>query len=115
MTTWTNAGSGSDSIQIAEVAFAPETPVKGQAFTLTLTGTLRTPISKGRIDTTVKYGVISLFKDSAPLAAAAAGDYTAQQTISVPADSPSGKYTGTLTLTDQENREISSFNISFSL
>jgi hypothetical protein len=62
-----------------------------------------------------KFGMVSLLNEASALSAAAAGPYAPQVTFHIPIDAPRGKYTGTLTFTDQKNNEIARISISFSL
>lgn len=113
MSNWTNSGTSSDSFSVSSVNYTPDPPVKGQDFTVTLTGTLAAPITGGTITTTLKYGIITVAKQSAPLDAAAAGQYSPQTTISLTQDMPSGNYAGNVLLADQDSTEIASVNITF--
>ncbi|WP_406115992.1 ML domain-containing protein [Kitasatospora purpeofusca] len=113
MPSWTNSGTPADSFSVDNVTYTPDPPVKGKDLTVTLTGTLAAPITGGTITTKLKYGIITVVNESAPLDAAAAGSYSPQTTISLTQDMPSGSYAGNVSLVDQDSIEIASVNITF--
>ncbi|MFD4400015.1 ML domain-containing protein [Kitasatospora sp. NPDC058492] len=113
--TWNNTGTSSDNFKVSSVSFDPQEPVRGQALTVTPTGTLTGPIASGSVQTVIKFGMVSLVNEASALSAAVVGPYVPPVTFYIPTDAPKGKYTGTLTFTDQKNNEIARITISFSL
>ncbi|GAA1986595.1 ML domain-containing protein [Kitasatospora viridis] len=113
--TWNNSGSSSDNFKVSSVSLDPKTPARGQDLTVTLTGNLTGPITSGSAQTLIKFGMVALVNEASALSAAAAGPYAPRVTFHAPFDAPKGKYTGTLTLTDQKNNEIACITIDFSL
>ncbi|WTT98630.1 hypothetical protein OHV05_00180 [Kitasatospora sp. NBC_00070] len=80
---------------------------------MTPTGTLTGPITGGSVQTVIKFGMVALVNEASGLSAAAAGPYGPQVTFHIPIEAPKGKYTGTLTFTDQTNNEIACITMSF--
>ncbi|WP_435647360.1 ML domain-containing protein [Kitasatospora purpeofusca] len=110
---WQNAGTAQDDFTVDGVTFSPDPPVKGRALTFTLTGALKKAVTGGTIDLRVKYGIITVAKESTALGAAAAGPCTTQATCTIGADSPSGSYTAQVNILDQDGKEIAAVNVSF--
>ncbi|MEV6477713.1 ML domain-containing protein [Streptomyces sp. NPDC051657] len=113
--TWSSGGSANDSFTIGSVACDPHPPVRGNDLTVTLTGTLAEPITGGSAKALLKYGIVTVVKDSTPLQAAEAGPYTARQVISIPEGAPSGAYTLNVVLSDAGGTEIGSVGIELRL
>ncbi|MET9397155.1 ML domain-containing protein [Kitasatospora sp. NPDC002965] len=116
MTVWNSTGPADNDFRVDQVTLAPETPAKGEDIAVTLTGTLEREITGGTFDVTVKYGNITIHKDSASLAPAAPGPYTvAAQVSSTTKDVPSGDYHAHAVVLDHNGTELAGVAITYPL
>eukprot|EP01132_Coremiostelium_polycephalum_P010771 gene10771-13188_t len=120
---WTNCGSSSDHFQISSVSITPDPPVKGQLLTVTASGNLDETITAGNVHILVKYGFITLINQNENFCSSdnpipcpvQPGSYSHTVNATIPGNAPSGKYTGNVVVTDQNNQEVACIDLSFSL
>ncbi|MFB8171445.1 ML domain-containing protein [Kitasatospora purpeofusca] len=110
---WQNAGTADDDFAVQSATCTPYPVVKDTTVTFTLTGTLQRAITGGTADLKVKYGIITVAKESTALTAAAAGPYTASATLALAAESPSGAYLAQVSVVDQNGKQIAAVNVEF--
>ncbi|KAK5583093.1 hypothetical protein RB653_004683 [Dictyostelium firmibasis] len=120
---WSNCGTAADKFQITSVVLDPPTPVKGQPITISASGDLDETVTGGTVSVKVKYGFITLINKSEGICSSqdplscpiAAGPYSKTITETIPADAPSGKYTGNVVIVDQNNAEIACVDVDINL
>ncbi|KAM9962891.1 hypothetical protein ACTFIW_006112 [Dictyostelium discoideum] len=120
---WSNCGTAADKFQITNVVLDPPTPVKGQDITISASGILDETVTGGNVAVKVKYGFITLINENVSICSSqdplscpiAAGDYQKNMTEMIPSDAPSGKYTGNVVITDQNNNEIACIDVDINL
>ncbi|KAN0006952.1 hypothetical protein ACTFIU_005145 [Dictyostelium citrinum] len=120
---WSNCGTAADKFQITNVVLDPPTPVKGEPITISASGILDETVTGGNVAVKVKYGFITLINTNVNICSSqdplscpiAAGDYQKNMTEQVPSDAPSGKYTGNVVITDQNDAEIACIDVDINL
>eukprot|EP01112_Ceratiomyxa_fruticulosa_P022583 TRINITY_DN831_c0_g1_i1.p1 TRINITY_DN831_c0_g1~~TRINITY_DN831_c0_g1_i1.p1 ORF type:complete len:157 (-),score=41.49 TRINITY_DN831_c0_g1_i1:158-628(-) len=119
---WSDCGTSSDHFQIGTVSIIPDPPVKGQPLTVSVSGTLNEEVTAGNISIYVKYGFITILKQTDNICdqdylpcPIQAGPYTHNITETIPADTPSGHYTGQVQAIDQNKQEILCVSLNLQL
>lgn len=122
---WTSCGSATDDFQVANVRITPDPPKIGQAVNVSVSGTLKTAVTSGSVDVTIKYGSITLIHQTLDLCEVvdktayrcpfAAGPLTISLSQTIPSIAPPGDYTGHITISDQNSHEVACVNLKLTM
>jgi len=123
---WTSCGAATDEFKIGSVVIKPDPPIKGQAITITVTGTLANKVANGTISLDLKFGPITIFNHVEPLCLellnitcpVPAGAFSRVVAPGpIPASTPSGTYTAHAVFTDTSSgsKEIACINVDVKL
>ncbi|GAM27390.1 hypothetical protein SAMD00019534_105650 [Acytostelium subglobosum LB1] len=121
---WSNCGTANDHFQIQKVVITPDPPVKGQSLNVTATGQLNEAVTGGNAHLLIKYGFITIINQNEDICSIpnspyqcpiSAGDYQRSVIGNIPSNVPSGKYTGNVVFTDQNNQEIACISLDLTL
>ncbi|KAN0009655.1 hypothetical protein ACTFIU_006952 [Dictyostelium citrinum] len=111
---WTNCGPN-EKFKITSVSIVPDPPVKGKLITISGSGVLGENVTSGEVAILVKFGLITLINEKkdictfpgSPLTCPIkSGEYTHSVNFTIPEAAPNGKYTGHVSVTDQDSSEI---------
>ncbi|XP_004344261.1 phospholipid transfer protein [Capsaspora owczarzaki ATCC 30864] len=120
---WSNCSAASDHLHIINVQITPDPPVKGKSVTIAAAGNLDKNITSGSINLSIKFGIIPVLSKSVDLCTVdpthpcplPAGPIVISQTEDIPSSVPSGHYTGTVKVTDQDNQEVACIDLDLHL
>ncbi|WP_411024974.1 ML domain-containing protein, partial [Salmonella sp. s54836] len=122
---WSNCTRSSDDAEILSVVITPDPPAKGQNLTVTLTINLKTEITSGKIHVNIKWSIFPISRtldlctvvmqagETCPLMPGNNITHTVHELI--PSSIPGGHYTGSVTINDQNGKEIVCIDLDFHL
>ncbi|KAK5584585.1 hypothetical protein RB653_006198 [Dictyostelium firmibasis] len=120
---WTNCGPN-EKFKITSVSIVPDPPVKGKLVTITGSGDLGESVTGGEVQILVKYGLIILIKETKDLCTFPGlpftcpinkGTYSQTVNFTIPESAPNGKYTGHVSINDQNSTEIACIDVTLTL
>ncbi|KAM9980294.1 hypothetical protein ACTFIZ_006549 [Dictyostelium cf. discoideum] len=120
---WTNCGPN-EKFKITSVSIVPDPPVKGKLITISGSGVLGENLTSGQVSILVKFGLITLINEKKDICTLPGspykcpikeGEYSHTVNFTIPEAAPNGKYTGHVSVTDQDSSEIACIDVSISL
>ncbi|KAK5584586.1 hypothetical protein RB653_006199 [Dictyostelium firmibasis] len=120
---WSNCGSPTDTFSISKVTISPDPPERGKVVSIFASGNLNDEISSGDVQILIKFGVITVIKETKDICSSdnpftcpiQPGPYSHSLNVTIPSSAPKGKYSGHFVLTDQSSDEIACINVNLSL
>lgn len=115
---WTSCGKSDDVFQLESFTITPEPPKRGTFVTINVKGNLLHELDGGKLNYTVKFGIIPIVKDSMELCEALKmepgipqcplrkGKWDVTHDVEVPMETPFGRYSITASAWDKEGKEI---------
>ena len=123
----TPCGSAEDTMEIKQISFVPEIPVRGQFLNVTASGTLKETVDVGsKVNLAVKWGFVRVpvpavdicqefdAPESPFKCPVQPGDFAVDQGFLLPDNIPDGKFDVTVRLKDHMNRQITCVKVMLS-
>ena len=122
---WSDCSKSGDAAKIDSVTITPDPPKKGQSVTVKATVTTSEVVTNGSAKVEVKFGIIPFYTSTFDLCTILPdvglkcpvnkGNHTATVTGAVPAEIPSGHYTGNVEVTDENDKELACIKLDLHL
>lgn len=115
---WSSCGSSSSLFQIHSIVLDPDPPRRSSPLRIHVKGNLAEPLTTGRLNYTVRYGIIPIVQDSVELCEALrmepripqcplrSGEWDVKHEVELPKETPFGRYSVEAAAWHEDGREI---------